>query len=182
MPVERIGPYERLSTREVYRNPWIRVRADDVIRPGGIRGEFAVLEMKGGSSTLAVDDDGYVYLVEEYKYGIERLTIEAPSGGFDHGETPLETARRELREEAGIEAAEWIPLGSIHPFTTAVKSPVFLFLARELRMCAQALDPGEVVQVVKMPFAELVDRVMSGEIDHGPTCVLALKAARVLGV
>jgi hypothetical protein len=49
-------------------------------------------------------------------------------------------------------------------------------------MCPQNLDPGEVVQVVRMPFAELVDRVMSGEIDHGPTCVLALKAARVLGV
>jgi 8-oxo-dGTP pyrophosphatase MutT (NUDIX family) len=182
MPAEWIGPYERLSTREVYRNPWIRVRADDVIRPGGIRGEFAVLEMRGGSSTLAVDDGDYAYLVEEYKYGIERLTIEAPSGGFDHGETPLETAQRELREEAGIEAGEWLPLGSIHPFTTAVKSPVFLFLARKLSMCPQNLDPGEVVQVVRMPFAELVDRVMSGEIDHGPTCVLALKAARVLGV
>lgn len=182
MPAERIGPYERLSTREIYRNPWIRLRADEVIRPGGLRGEFAVLEMKAGCSILAVDDDQFVYLVEEYKYGIERLTLEAPSGGFDDGETPLQTAKRELHEEAGIEAAEWTPLGSIHPFTTAVNSPVYLFLARKLRVGAQSPDPGEVLQVVKMPFAELIDRIMSGDVDHGPTCALALKAARVLGV
>jgi ADP-ribose pyrophosphatase len=182
MAVERIGPYERLTTREVYRNRWIRVRADEVIRPGGIPGEFAVLEMKGGSSTLAVDEENYAYLVEEYKYGIERTTIEAASGGIDGAETPLEAARRELREEAGIEADEWTFLGSIHSFTTAVNSPVHLFLARKLRTCSQQLDPGEVLQVIRMPFSEAVERVMSGDIDHGPTCILVLKAARLLGV
>jgi 8-oxo-dGTP pyrophosphatase MutT (NUDIX family) len=182
MSVERIGPYERISTREIYRNPWIRLRADEVVRPGGIRGEFAVVEMKGGASVLAVDDEGVAYLVEEYKYGIERHTIEAASGGIDPGETPLEAARRELREEAGVEAEEWTSLGAIHPFTTAVKSPVHLFLAQQLRTTTQDLDPGEIVRVLKMPLREVIDRVMAGEIDHGPTCVLTLKAARLLGI
>jgi ADP-ribose pyrophosphatase len=81
-----------------------------------------------------------------------------------------------------VEADEWTHLGSIHPFTTAVHAPVHLFLARKLRPSAQELDPGEDVRVVRMPLVDVLEKVMSGEIDHGPTCVIVLKAARLLGI
>jgi ADP-ribose pyrophosphatase len=138
--------------------------------------------MKVGSSVLALDDDGQVYLIEEYKYGIRQPSIEVASGGIDAGETLLEAAKRELREEVGLEAADWVELGMIHSFIIAIDSPVHLFLARGLHKSKQALEPGEVIHVLKMTLRDAVEQVMTGAIQHGPTNVLVLKTARLLGL
>jgi ADP-ribose pyrophosphatase len=180
MHPEDIGPYRRLSTREVYRNPWFRLREDQVIRPGGSQGIFAVLEMKPGSSVLALDDEGCVYLTEEYKYALREPTLEVVSGGIDEGESPLDAAKRELREEAGLEAGEWHDLAVLHPFTTAIESPNYMFLARRLRRTEQRLDDGEVLQIRRIPLAEAVEMVMRGGVVHAASCVLILKASRLI--
>jgi 8-oxo-dGTP pyrophosphatase MutT (NUDIX family) len=180
MPPDDIGPYHRLSTREIYRNPWFRLREDVVIRPGGAEGIFAVLEMKPGSSVLALDDEGDVYFAEEYKYAFQDVTLEVISGGIDEGETPLEAAKRELREEAGLEAEDWQELAVLHPFTTAIDSPNHMFLARKLRHTEQALDDGEVLHVRKVPLSQAVEMAVRGEIVHGASCVLILKVAKLL--
>lgn len=94
--MKKKGPFHLVSTREVYKNPWIRVREDKVIRQGGKDGIFAVIEMKAGSSVLALTADYHAYLVKEYKYGIARESIEIMSGALERLETPLDTAKREL--------------------------------------------------------------------------------------
>jgi 8-oxo-dGTP pyrophosphatase MutT (NUDIX family) len=173
------SPFKLTGTREVYRNPWISVREDSVIRPGGKPGIFGVVTMKAGSSVLPLTEDGQVYLTREYKYAIGRESLEVASGAIDDGESPLECAKRELEEELGLTAAEWFDVGSVNPFTTVVSSPNHLFIGRGLRETRQNLDEGEVLRIVKMPLAEAYEKVITGEITHAGSCVLILKA-RVL--
>ena len=171
--------FKLLSTREVYRNPWIQVREDQVIKPGGSPGIYGVVTMLPGSSVVAIGANEEVYLVKEFKYAIGRFTIELPSGGLDGDEPPLEAAKRELREEAGLAARKWTDLGAVDPFTSAIHSPNYLFLAEELEEVGAQPDEGEVIERIQVPFPEAVEMVMNGEITHGASCIAILKAARL---
>jgi ADP-ribose pyrophosphatase len=133
--------------------------------------------MKPGVCVIPVDSDNYVYLTSEFHYGVGRYSIEGVSGGIEPGEDPDETARRELQEELGLEAASWAYLSSVDPFTTIVVSPTRLYLARELTFGAQNLEGTETIERVKMSLDEAVERVFSGEITHAPTCVALLRIA-----
>jgi 8-oxo-dGTP pyrophosphatase MutT (NUDIX family) len=174
------NPYRLVSTREVYRNPWIRVREDRVVRADGGDGLFGIVDMKPGSSVLAIDDAGLAHLVDEFKYGVQRVSREVISGGLEPGETPLETAKRELKEETGLEAREWIDLGVIDPFTSAIYSHNYLFLALGVTHGERSPDEGEHLEVVQRPFRQALEMVLAGEITHAASCVLILKADRIL--
>ncbi|MEW4570105.1 NUDIX hydrolase [Tautonia sp. JC769] len=137
--------------------------------------------MKAGVAILPVDDDGTVYLTREFRYAIGRDSIEVAGGGIDEGESPLVAARREAREELGVEASDWSQLGTIDPFTAIVRSPAHLFLARGLSFTSTERDGAEVIETIRIPFDEAIRLVLAGTITHGPSCVLILKAARVVG-
>src|ERR1044072_6391843 len=108
MTSNKKGPYEFLSRKSVYDNPWLELHEDRVIHPDGREGYFGVVQMKPGSTVLALSESGDAYLVREYKYAVERESLELMSGGLETEETPLEAAKRELKEEVGLEAREWI--------------------------------------------------------------------------
>ena len=169
--------FQLSSSREVYSNPWIKVREDQVIKPGGSPGIFGVVTMRQGSSVLAMEPSGSIYLVKEYKYAIDRFSYELPSGGLEDGEPAIDAAKRELREEAGIVANKWTDLGTVDPFTSAVLSPNHLFLAEDLEQVEATPDDGEILERVMVPFAEAVRMVMDGEITHGASCIAILKTA-----
>jgi ADP-ribose pyrophosphatase len=170
------NPFKLISSTIVYKNPWISVHEDKVIRPGGKEGIFGIVEMIPGSSVLPVDQEGNVLLVREYKYGIGREATEAIGGGINKGETPLAAAKRELLEEVGVEAKEWIELGSIDPFTTVVNSPGYLFIAKGLEHFEPHPDEGEILHSFVVPFTEALAMVNDGRITHSASCVLILKA------
>src|SRR5215468_8202470 len=149
---QRQGPYQLLASEPKYRNRWIALREDRVIRPGGSEGLFDVVEMTSGSSVLALDSDDKVFLVREYKYAIGRDSLEVVSGAMDEGETPLIAAQRELREETGLVAAEWEDMGAVDPFTTAIRCRNHLFLARGLTHTTASPEDGEELSVVPLPF------------------------------
>ncbi len=86
-----------------------------MIRPDGAPGTHCIVQLLHGVSVLAVDDDGMAHLTEEFHYAVGRATIEVVSGGIEAGEEPLAAAQRELREELGITAGEWIDLGVVRP-------------------------------------------------------------------
>jgi ADP-ribose pyrophosphatase len=168
------------SSTQIYTNKWIEVREDKVIRPDGNAGTFGVVRMAEGSTVLPIDSSGEVTLVREYKYGVGRYTLEAVSGGIDPGETPLRAAQRELAEELGLDARDWTHLGVIDPFTSVVRSPNHMFLATSLTAGTARNDPGEVIVPVRMPFEAALTMVMAGDITHGASCVLILKAAQLM--
>ena len=174
------GPWIIKSTISKYKNPWIEVREDQVVRPDGKPGIFGVIKMLPGISVLPVDEEGFVYLTEEFRYAIGEYSIEAMSGGMDDNERPLDAAKRELEEELGIHAEEWISLGVVNPFTSVVHSPAHLFLAKKLKFSAKNPEGTEIIKTKKMKIENVIKMVLESKITHGPTCVLILKAAHYL--
>jgi len=177
----RNGPWIITGSTPKYTNPWINVTEDEVVRPDGKKGIFGKVIMKNGVSILPLDDQGNVYLTQEFRYALKEQSIEVVSGGIDDGETPLIAAKRELKEELGIEAKEWVDLGVLNPFTSVIHSPAQLFLARSLQFSKTNREGTEVITVIKIPFQEAVDMVMKSRITHGQSSVLILKAKEYLG-
>lgn len=173
------GPWQILTRREVYRDPWIEVTRDEVIRPDGAPGSHCIVRMRSGVSVLAVDQHGAVHLTEEFHYAVGRTTIEAVSGGIEDGEDAAHSARRELEEELGITAGTWTDLGVCDPFTSIVVSPTRLFLAQELTFGATAHEGTERIRAVSFPLSVALEMVLDSRITHAPTCILILKAARL---
>ena len=113
------------------------------------------------------------------------VETELVSGAIEVGETPLEAAKRELCEEAGLEAHSWTELGVVDPFTTIVRSPNYMFVARGLRACSGARcedrSEGDELRVIRVPFSEALDAVLDWRITHAATCVAILRVARDMG-
>ncbi len=120
---------------------------------------------------MALDEHNVVHLTSEFHYAVGRVTLEGVSGGIESGESPLQSAQRELLEELGIVAQKWTWLGSVDPFTSAVHSPVQLYLAEGLTFEATQLEGTELIDRVALPLAEAVAAVMDSHITHAPTCV-----------
>jgi ADP-ribose pyrophosphatase len=159
---EKRGQWTVLDSAVLYSNPWITVREDRVIQPDGQQGKFSVVEMKPGVSVLPVDDDGTVYLVRVYRYTLDRDCLEALAGGVEDNEDPVEAARRELREEAGIEARDLIDLGVVDQLTEVVVSPDRLFLARGLSFTESDREKTELIERVAVPLDQAVQWAFDG--------------------
>lgn len=178
--MQQHGPWQIVSRRWAYEDPWVKVQRDEVIRPDGNPGTFAVAHIKPGVCVLPLDVDGKVHLTEEFHYAVGKVTIECVSGGREPGEAPLVSAQRELQEELGIEAADWIDLGRLDPFTACILSPTQLYLARQLRTVPKSPDGTELIRHVTMPFEQAVQMVMRSEITHAPSMTLILKVRELL--
>jgi 8-oxo-dGTP pyrophosphatase MutT (NUDIX family) len=170
-----------LSSRWVHQGNIVKLREDRVVLPRGSEAVYEFVEIKHGSSVLAMEDDGDVWLVREWKYAIDRPSLEVVSGGIEPGEDPLQTAHRELREELGKSARELIPLGHVDPFTTMLRCPNYLFLARGLSNTDREPDEAETnMELRRVPFQEAYDLAITGEITHGSSCVTIFRAAEWL--
>lgn len=170
------NPFKLTSSKVVYQNPWISVREDTVVRPGGKDGIFGIVDMKDGVTVVALDSEEYIYLTHEYSYAVGEHTLECISGGMDEREEVIDTAKRELQEETGGVSEEWIDLGNIVPFTSVIKSTNHVYLAKNVVLAhTQSTDEGEVIDVIRMPFREAYEKVCTGEIIHGASVVGILK-------
>lgn len=169
------GPWQIKASKQIYKNRWIEIIEDNVVRPDGEPGTYTVVTMKPGVTILPMDDDNNVYLAYEYKYAVNRKSINAPSGGIDEKESKLETAKRELVEELGIKAEEFIDLGHIDPFTAIINSPNHIYLARKLSFSKRKLEGTEKMNTIKMHFTDALEKVMKSKISHGATVAAILK-------
>ena len=170
------GPWTIKQSNDVYVDPFIQVRVDQVIRPDGNDGQHVVVMMKPGVCVLAMDESNNVYLTSEFHYGVGRYSLEAVSGGIEPGEAPELTARRELQEEIGLVAEHWEHVGSVDPFTTIVVSPTQLYFVNGLSSVPRDPEGTELIDLVTMPLDDAIEKIDQGEITHAPTCVLLLQA------
>ncbi|HEX9950550.1 MAG TPA: NUDIX hydrolase [Rubricoccaceae bacterium] len=174
------GPWTVLSTDRPYADEFIDVAVDQVVQPDGERGQYATVRMKPGVTILPIDGEGRVRLVRQFRYALGAESLEAPAGGVDDGEDPLDAARRELEEELGITAETWEPLGTVHIDTSIVHCPDHLFVARDLTFGEPDREGTERMTSVTVTLGEAVERVVRGEIVQASSCVLILLASRTL--
>jgi 8-oxo-dGTP pyrophosphatase MutT (NUDIX family) len=172
----RNGPWTVLGSEPKYRDDFIEVVQDRVLRPDGTPGTYATVAMKPGVAVLVVDRDETVVLTRQFRYILGRESVEVACGGVEDGEDPRESARREVEEELGFVAEEWTDLGRIDLDTSIVRCPVSLFLARGLSRTGARREGSEVMANLEVPFAEAVRMVEDGRITHAPSCILILKA------
>lgn len=178
--IEKRGQWTVRDRKQIYKNRWIEVVEDQVTRPDGKPGIYGTVKFFDGISVLPMDEQGFVYLEKPFRYAMGNYGVETVTGCVDPGELPPVAAKRELKEELGIEAEEWVSLGSTDPLTGAVYHTAYLFLARGLTFGKPNLGGDELITMVKAPFAEAVRMVMASEITHGQSCVLILKANEYL--
>lgn len=171
-----------LSSREIYRGRVIRVKVDEVALPNGNTSLREIVEHPGGVGILALDEDNCVYLVRQYRYAFAQTLLEIPAGKRETGEDPFLTAQRELHEEIGATASDWLPLGEILASPGCYGEVLHLYLARGLTFGKQELDEDEFLNVERMPFRELLEKCMAGEIRDGKTVTSVLKAKILLNL
>lgn len=176
------------SSKVVYENPWIRVREDAVTRPDGTPGIFGVMEVQSPAVFIVAvrdssDDAEPLVLVETVDRHTVGSSIEIPAGGAD-GADLLADAQRELLEETGYEAAEWIDLGELYALNGICIAPERIFLARGLRNTIDATDSQHdegISGISWVPFSELLSMIADGRIKDGETIAAVALAGIRLG-
>lgn len=138
--------------------------------------EIEIVHHNGGAGTLPVFEDGTVALVRQWRYPLARYSLEIAAGRIEPGHTPEETAARELEEELGYRAGELRKIGEFFVAPGYCEERIFVYLARKLEPCKQNLDDDEEIEVVRMPFADALAHVYSGEIDDGKSIITILLA------
>lgn len=159
----------------VYEGRIITLRNDDITLPDGRDAKREYVCHRGGAAVLAVDDEGYVYLVHQFRYPYREELLEIPAGKLEEGEEAIVTARRELEEEIGMTADEIVPFGMIYPTPGYTNEHLHIFLAKGLKKGSMHLDDGEFLRVERVPFKTVLEMVLSDEIRDGKTCYAIMK-------
>lgn len=152
-----------------------------MIRPDGHKGIYSVVETRLATGVVAMTPNQEIYLVGQYRYPLDFYSWEIIEGGSDPGETPLEAAQRELREEAGLTAAKWEQLGDeIHLSNCHSSERAYLYLATELTKVKANPEGVEELQIHYLPFSEVLTLVDNGYIKDAMSIMAILRLARYL--
>jgi 8-oxo-dGTP pyrophosphatase MutT (NUDIX family) len=171
-----VNPWKTLGSRLVYESPWLRLREDQVVRPDGEQGIYGVVELPPSVAIVALNARDEVLIVGQWRYTHQKFSWEIPTGSSEPGEAILDAAKRELREEGGVLASAWMPLGSIDNSNGVTTDVSNLFLATGLQTTDRDEDPTEQLTVRWIPFARAVADVMSGAMTECGTVSGILKA------
>ena len=159
------NPWTTLSTKTPYENPWIRVEHSDVLTPAGTAGIYGVVRFKNlAVGIVPIDQEGYTYLVGQFRYALGRYSWEIPEGGCPLGTDALATAKRELQEETGLSANEWTTLLETDLSNSVSDEEGIIFLAQGLVQGQASPEDTEELAVKRVPFAEAYQMVLAGEI------------------
>lgn len=169
---------ETVESKCVYRGRALTLNEERATFPDGRQAILEVVRHPGGAGALALDEDGRICLIRQFRYAAGGWLWEIPAGRLESGEAALHCARRELAEEAGIQAADWQPLGTLLPSPGICDERIHLFLARDLVQVPTAHEAGEYIEIHWLSLDEGLARICAGEIVDAKT-VIALQQARL---
>ena len=173
--MDKKNNWKKIDTRTVYENDWLRLREDKVIRPDGTPGIYGVVEIGRSTGIVALNNNGEIALVGQWRYTHGKYSWEIPTGGIENDESPLAGAQRELKEETGIEAKTWQELGTIDNSNGVTDDVAHLYYATGLSISLQNLDATEDIVVQWVEFDEALKMVMQGKITESSSVASILK-------
>ena len=173
--------FQRLRSREVYRNRFLALEVHDVVHPSGVSGEH-VLVVSPPASAVVVADGGDLLFARQPRFGAQAEIVEIVKGGADPGESALECAQRELREELGIVAAHWAQLGVLYEIPSIMNTPVELFLAHGVEHVDARAEDVETIELVRIPQELAIAAAASGKINDALTVAALLRYGMRAGV
>ncbi len=163
--METENPWQTLSSRLIYDNPWITVREDQVIDPSGKPGIYGVVHYKNlALGAIPIDEEGYTYLVGQYRYPLNLYSWEIPEGGGKIGVDPLAEIQRELWEETGLRARCWKLLLRMHLSNSVSDELALIYLAWGLEPGKAQPESTERLSHLRLPLYEAIEWVHAGKI------------------
>lgn len=172
------APWKRGLARPIYANPWIEVTEYDAVAPTGRPALYGLVSFRNvATAILPIHDDGTIVLVGQHRFPFDAYSWELPEGGAPKDEDPLAGARRELREEAGLEAAEWREVLRMQLSNSVTDEAAVGYLATGLSDASggAAPDDTELLALARVPFREALDAAMSGEMQDVLTVAMLLR-------
>lgn len=168
--------WQTITNTRVYENPWLEIQHHEVVNPSGNDGIYGVVHFKNlAIGIIPLDEKGNTWIVGQHRYPLKTYSWELPEGGGAINEKPIESAKRELKEEVGIKATKWTKLMEIHTSNSVTDEHAFVFVAQDLTFGETEHDETEDITIRKIHFSELVEMVMNDEITDSITIAAVLK-------
>ena len=159
------NPWKVIESKEVYENPWISVTEFDVINPSGGAGIYGKVHFKNRAlGIIAMDNEGQIWLVGQFRFTLDAFSWEIPEGGGPLGTDPLESAKRELREETGLIADNWEKLLEIHLSNSVSDEFGIIYLATGLRQGVSEPEETEKLHIQKISLEDAYNMVLKHQI------------------
>jgi ADP-ribose pyrophosphatase len=172
---------KKIDGQTVFKGKIIDVKVDNVLLPNGNKAKREVVVHRGGVCVLPLTDNGEILMVRQFRYAYQKELLEIPAGKKDSiDEDPLECGKRELKEETGAIAKEYIFLGELYPSPGFTNEIIYMYMARGLSYGDTNPDDDEFLQIEKVPFKKALEMVLDGSIKDAKTQCAILKANSIL--
>ena len=170
-----------LSSQTMFDGRIIHVRRDVIELPNGKEAFREVVDHPGGVCVLALDGEDRVLIVSQYRYPYNKVLRELPAGKLEKGEDPRDSGLRELEEETGLRPGTFQSMGCSYSSPGILEEKIHLYFAKDLVQGPCHPDDGEFLEIVRVPYQELLEMARKGEIKDGKTLVGILKASFLMG-
>jgi len=175
---EKKNPWTKLSEEIKYENPWIKVEEHQVLNPAGNPGIYGKVHFKNVAvCVIPIDENGNTWIVGQYRYPLNEYSWEIIEGGGKMDADPLESAKRELLEEAGIIAEEWELISTVHTSNSVSDEIGLIYIAKKLTFTEAIPEETEQLQIKKIPVKELIQVAMEGKITDSLSLIGIYKLA-----
>lgn len=179
--MKKIGPWQQLSDEIKYDNPWITVHHQEVLNPNGNPGIYGKIHFKNlAIGILPIDAEGNIWLVGQHRYPFDEYTWEIPEGGGPLQDSPLASAQRELLEETGVVANNWITIQEVQLSNSVSDEKGIIFIATQLTQKQAQPEDTEQLEVKKVKLSDAIAMVHAGEITDSLSVIALLKAEIML--